>query len=260
MKAIKNAQWVLVLLLPLFASTGNASGINDYSLPAFTDTGEMIKIIKKGTDDNPYWQLRGIGLTTSFLVGDGNASDALELDDGSVAYQANFNSDGKLITQIGGKALSNFLLINGSLPAGAHGGTSWSDQPYQLLLKADLLDTEPGNGSPDPIGTGAGFALGFNTHFTDGWAANNAGLTGGSTGESLWLFGLSAGFNNLVKALDGDVSNGTLASLIGSSKTINDVSSVAAIPVPGAVWLFGTGLMTMFASRRKSAGQSKFAM
>ncbi len=251
---------MLVLLLPLFANTGNASGIADYSLPAFMDTGERIKIDKRGTDDNPYWQLKGIGLTTSFLVGDGSSSNAIGLDDGSVIYQANFDSTGKLITQIGGKTLSNFLMINGSLPAGAHGGTSWSDQPYQLLLKADLLGTEPTSGAPSPIGTVGGFALGFNTHFTGGWAANNPGLTGGSNGESLWLFGLSQGFNNLVKALDGDVSNGTLASLIGSSKTIDDVSSVAAIPLPAAVWLFGTGLMSLLAGRRKSAGTTAVAI
>ncbi|MDD1620536.1 MAG: hypothetical protein LUQ11_03565 [Methylococcaceae bacterium] len=259
MIAIKNARWAFVFLLPLLASTGNASSVNDYSLPAFRDVDEMVKIVKKGTDDNPYWQLRGIGLTTSFLVGNGEESDALELDDGSVAYQANFNSDGKLITQIGDKTLSNFLLINGSLPAGVHGGTSWSAQPYQLLLQAELLDSDPANGTPDTIGAAGGFALGFNTHFTDGWAANNAGLTGGSTGESLWLFGLSKGFGDLVKALDGDSSNGTLASLIGSSKIIYDVSSVASVPLPGAVWLFLSGVMGLLAYGRKSVASESLA-
>jgi hypothetical protein len=258
MIAVKNARWAFVFLLPLIASTGNASGVTDYSLPAFKGDDELVKIIKKGTDDNPYWQLRGVGLSTSFLVGNGDQSDALELDDGSVAYQANFNSDGKLISQIGGKTLRNFLLINGSLPAGEHGGTSWEDQPYQLLLQADLLDTDPANGTPDTIGTFGGLALGFNTHFTDGWAANNAGLTGGSTGESLWLFGLSQSFNNLVKALDGDSSNGTLASLIGSSKTIYGVSSVASVPLPGAAWLFLSGVMGSLAYRRKSAASESF--
>lgn len=259
MTEIKNARWAFVFLLPLLVSTGNAAGVTDYSLPAFKDVGEMIKIVKKGTDDNPYWQLRGIGLTTSFLVGNGDESDALELDDGSVAYQANFNSDGKLITQTGGKTLSNFLLINGSLPGGEHGGTSWSDQPYQLLLQAELLDSDPANGTPDTIGAFGGLALGFNTHFTDGWVANNSGLTGGSTGESLWLFGLSQGFSNLVKALDGDSSNGTLASLIGSSKTIYDVSSVASVPLPGAVWLFLSGVMGLLAYGRKNATSENIA-
>lgn len=254
MKVIKSVRSMLALLLPLIAGTSNASGIVDYSLPAFLDVDERIKIERKGSDDNPYWQLKGIGLSTSFLVGDGELDDAIELSDGIVAYQANFNSAGKLITQIGDKTLSNFLQINGSLPAGSHGGTSWSDQSYQSLLRADLLDTDPTNGTPDTIGTLGGFALGFNTHFTGGWAANNPGLTGGSTGESLWLIGLSNGFRNLIKALDGDDSNGTLTSLIGSSKTIDGVTSIAPVPLPGAVWLFLTGLMAFLASRRKSAG------
>jgi len=71
---------------------------------------------------------------------------------------------------------------------------------------------------------------------------------------------LSQSFNNLVKALDGDSSNGTLASLIGSSKTIDGVTSVASVPVPGAAWLFLTGLMGLLASRRKSAGSSRLAV
>lgn len=253
MTTIKQARWAFVFLLLLIANTGNAAGITDYSLPAFKDVDEVIKIVKRGTDENPYWQLRGVGLTTSFLLGEGDESDALELEDGSVIYQANFNADGKLITQIGGKSLSNYLMINGSLPGGQHYGASWDDQPYQLLLKADLLDSDPSNGTPDSIGTFGGLALGFNTHFTGGWVANNSGLTGGSTGESLWLFGLSQGFNNLVKALDGNSANGTLASLIGSSKTIYDVSSVASVPLPGAVWLFLSGVMSVLAYGRKKS-------
>lgn len=256
MNLLKYARWTLVLVLPIFANIGNASGIGDSSLPAFLDVDERIKILKKGTDDNPYWQLNGIGLTTSFLVGDGKLSDSIEVSGGSVIYQANFNAEGKLITQIGDKSLSNFLQIQGALSAGSHGSTSWSDLPFQTLLRAELWDSDPGNGTPDVIGTFGGFALGFNTHFTDGWVANNPGLTGGSTGESLWLLGLSSGFNKLVRALDGNASNGTLASLIGSSKTIDDVTSIAAVPLPGAVWLYGTGLMIFLASRRKATDSS----
>jgi len=174
-----------------------------------------------------------------------------------VKYQANFNSAGQLITSMGTKSLSNFLEIKGSLPAGQFGGTSWAAQPDQLLLKATLLDSDSSNNKPDLIGisrSSTNNALGFKTLFTGGWAANNFGLTGGSKGESLWLFSSSSDFKDLVKALDGYSGNGTLSSIIGSSKTIQYVSSVAAVPVPGAVWLFGTGLMTFLVGRRKSAG------
>ncbi len=265
MKVINHARWALALVLPLVTSVGNASsssntngayaytapGITDLSWPLFLDTNETIKINKNGSGSTSYWTLTGTGSTTSFW---GGLFNHVNLGSDSVKYQANFNAAGQLITSMGSKTLSNYLQIDGSLPAGTFGGTSWSAQPNQLLLKADLLDTNPGNGTPDLIGTYAGAALGFNTHFTGGWVANNLGLTGGSTGESLWLAGLSSGFQNLVKALDGNSGNGTLSSLIGSSKTITGVVSVASVPVPGAVWLFGTGLMTLLASRRKAAG------
>jgi hypothetical protein len=82
--------------------------------------------------------------------------------------------------------------------------------------------------------------------FTGGWAALNPSLTGDSTGERMWLSGLSSGFTDLVKALDGKNRNGTLSSLFGSDKTIKHVVSASAVPVPGTVWLFGTGLIGGF--------------
>ncbi|MGR8931850.1 MAG: hypothetical protein ACU836_14545 [Gammaproteobacteria bacterium] len=253
MKVINRARYMLVLLFPLLTGSANASGITDAGLPAFMDNDERIKITKMGTDLNPYWQMVGIGLSTSLLVGDGELSNAIAIPDGSVSYKANFNSDGQLITEMDGQTLSNFLLVNGSLPAGSNNGFSWSDQPYQVLLRAELMDMDPENGTPDPVGTFGGFALGFNTHFLGGWASE--GLNGNSMDESLWLYGFSTGFHKLIDALDGNNANGTLASLIGSSLTINDVTSVATVPLPGATWMFLTGVMTLLA-RRKSTEQS----
>jgi len=266
MKVIKYGRWMLVVVLPLVAGAGNAAtsmtdgkftyeapGVGEPSWPLFLDTNETIKISKKGSGPNTYWQLIGSGSSASFW---GSLTNHVNLGKESVKYQANFNSAGELITSIGTTTLKNYLEIKGTLPAGSIGETSWNDLPYQTLLKADLLDANPGNGSPNLIGTYGGVALGFNTKFTGGWAPSIPGLTGGSTGENLWLAGVSSDFLKLVKALDGDGSNGTLSSLIGSSKTINYVSSVAAVPVPGAVWLFGTGLVTLLASRRKNAGCS----
>lgn len=269
MKVIKYGRWALALALPLVAGTGNAAtsltdgkytyeapGVVPPSWPLFLDTGETVKVVKKGTNSNPYWQLTGSGSNASFW---GGLSNSVNLGKDSVKYQANFNAAGELITAIGSTTLSNYLEIKGTLPAGTFGGTSWNALPYQTLLKAELLDANPADGAAGLIGTYGGFALGFNTKFTGGWAPGIPGLTGGSTGESLWLAGLSSDFLKLVRALDGDAGNGTLSSLIGSSKTIYKVSSVAAVPVPGAVWLFGTGLMTLFASRRQNA-RTRLAM
>ncbi len=266
MKGIKNARWALALVLPLVASAGNAAtsltdgkynfvapGVVDASWPLFQDTNETISVERKSVGSTYYWQLKGEGSTASFW---GGLSNFVNLGSDKVKYQANFNAAGQLITKIGTTNLNNYLQIYGSLPAGQFGGTSWTAQSSQLLLSATLLDATPADGQPGLIGISNGSALGFNTLFTGGWAANNPGLTGGSKGESLWLFASTSnsGFKNLVSALDGNSGNGTLSSLIGSSKTIYNVTSVAAVPVPGAVWLFGTGLMSLLAGRRKNVG------
>lgn len=266
MKVMKNTRWVLALALPLVVGTANAatsltdgkywfsaSGVVEPSWPLFLDNSETIKVERKGSGSTAYWRLTGTGSSSTFW---GGLSNFVTLGNESVKYQANFNAAGRLITSIGTTSLSNYLEIKGSLAAGTFGDTSWGNQPYQTLLKADLLDADPADGAPGLIGTYQGVGLGFNTKFTGGWAPSMPGLTGGSTGESLWLFAspFNSGFKDLVNALDGNKENGTLSNLIGSSDTIKNVSSVASVPVPGAVWLFGTGLATLLAGRRKHAG------
>lgn len=228
----------------------NAAGVGDPSFPFFLGTNDTISVKKTGSGANTYWTLTGTGTSSTLF---GSLFDSFNLGNETVKYVANFNSAGKLITSIGNTVLSNFLEIKGSLPAGNIGGTSWSAVPNQLLLSAKLLDVNPGNNTPDLVGTFGGLAVGFKTQFTGGWAIQNNRLTGGSVGENLWLAGLSSGFLNLVNALDGSTSNGTLGSLFATNKTITGVVSIASVPVPAAIWLFGTGLMSLLASRRKSA-------
>jgi hypothetical protein len=268
MKTIRYLSWMLSIVLPLVASIGNASipngafdffapGIGSPSWPLLLGKRDTIKVKSHHVGSETYWTLTGWGSSSNFW---GGPSDSIALRGERVRYQANFNSAGQLITSIGSRTLSNFLEIKGSLPAGTFGETSWPSQRNKLLLRADLLDANPDNGIPDLIGTFDGVALGFKTKFTGGWIANNTSLTGGSTGENLWLYGLSLDFQNLAKALDGIESNGTLRSLIGRSETIRNVTSIASIPLPGAAWLFVSGLMALFTSRRNHAGSSRFAM
>jgi hypothetical protein len=255
-KVITYGRWLLALAVLSIGTVGHASspsslfggslpsasGVVAPSFPLFLDTNETIKVTKTGNNaSNTFWTLTGTGSNTSFL---GSLFKSYDLRSDSVKYVANFNSAGQLITtKPGGGTLTNYLQINGSLPAGNFGNTSWTAKSNQLLLKADLTS----------VGTWNGVALGFGTHFTGGWAALNTGLTGGSTGESLWTTALSLDFFKLVNALDGNNSNGTLSSLFGSNKTITGVVSVSSVPVPAAVWLFGSGLMAVFAGRRKHA-------
>jgi hypothetical protein len=268
MKVIKYGRWLLAFAMLAVGTVGHASGsaapypytasgVGDPSWPLFLGTNETIKVTKTGSGSNAYWTLTGTGSNSTLF---GSLTNSYNLGSESVKYVANFNSAGKLITSMGSTTLTNYLEIKGSLPAGTIGGTSWGALPANtLLLKANLLDTVPGNGTPDLVGTWGGVAVGFKTLFTGGWASTYGGLDGGSIGENLWLAGLSNGFFDLVKALDGNSGNGTLSSLFGSTKTINGVVSVASVPLPAAFWLFGTGLMSLLAGRRKSTAASRLA-
>lgn len=243
-------RWILIAVLSMLASTGyaaipdvNAEGVGAPSYPYFYDIGETVKIKKNGKGDNVYWTLTGTGSKASFW---GSDTSSVALGSGKVRYQANFNAAGELITSIGtgkgkSKTLQNYLEIKGSLPATNWGRTSWGKLKNQLLLKANLTE----------VGTSGASALGFKTVFTGGWAPSIPGLTGGSTGENLWLSGLSTGSYLLVNAFQSGNLN-----LLGKSLTIKGVSSVASVPLPGAVWLFGAGLIALFANRRNSATDS----
>lgn len=253
MNAVKKARWAIALALPLLAGTVQAAvpayfsyaapGVVAPSDPHFLDSNESITIKRLGSGANRYYQLIGTGATTSFL----GPISQYNLGSDSVKYVANFDLNGRLITQIGNTKLNNTLTISGTLPKGSIGDTSWNALPNQVLLSATLLAGTTGTAGV----AGGGTALGFATQFTGGWAANQPGLTGGSTGESLWLFSKYDDFKTLVRALDGVSSNGTLSSLIGSGKTITHISSVASVPVPAAAWLFATGLMGLLAKRRQ---------
>ncbi len=144
---------------------------------------------------------------------------------------ANFGLDGTFIPT--GSALT----INGTVGAisGVAGTTG-------LLYSADL--------------TGVGYnaatgELGFNTHFNDNTAwSKNAVFNGGSTGEVVYLFdqaGLSTGHGNLsglISALNDHTPGNALGALHG-------IQSIASVPLPLPVMLFGTGLTALMGFARK---------
>ena len=240
----------------------NAPGVVAPSLPLFQDNKESVSVTQKGSGANSYWQLKGtstVSSTSSLLLNynKNTKKDNLVGGKDKVTYQANFNASGQLITKIGTTKLSNFLDITGTLNSFNFGGTLFKAQASKLLLHADLLDSKA-NSKPDLVGVfnddkHGGYGLGFGTKFTGGWATEQKVLTGGSAGESLWLFGSNKAFNDLVKALDGKSANGTLNTLFKNNKTITGVSSISAVPVPGAVWLFLTGMLTVLGFSRKKA-------
>lgn len=224
--------------------TFSAPGVVAPSYPAFVDDNSNITVkrVNAGKVNGVtqyFWQLSGKGESSVFAL----PNSDYRIKNESFKYTANFDSNGDLITSYGNKHnLKNNLTINGKLGAGSVGDYSWKAfTSNKLLLSANLT----------ALGTDSN-ALGFATSFTGGWAADqNKPFTGGSTGESLWLSSSSStSFTNLVAA----IQNGTLDNLLGNknSMTFKHVSSVASVPVPAAVWLFGTGLTALLASRRKN--------
>lgn len=100
--------------------------------------------------------------------------------------------------------------------------------------------------------------LGFKTEFNSSWATNETKFTGGSTGEVLYLYdqvGLATGHGSLT-ALTNALTAGSLAGVSGA--TFHGVQSIASVPLPLPVVLFGTGLTALmgFARKRRNSANS----
>lgn len=149
----------------------------------------------------------------------------------SYSLVANFDSASNFV------ASGSLLTINGALPTVP--GTTGT--PSGLLYSADLT----------AFGTNAGqAAIAFRTDFNTSWS-NQPVLTGGSTGEVVYLFddlGLNTGAGRL-SALINAVSAHDLGSIAGNSYT--SVRSIATVPVPLPAVLFGTGLTALLGIGRK---------
>jgi hypothetical protein len=173
----------------------------------------------------------------------------------SINLTATFNSSGQL--------LSGTYAISGSLPASSSptfgsspAGYSWGSQPTQTLLTANLTADTVNSGSQ---------ALGFSATFTGGWA-DTPQFTGGNTTESVWLYSLLSGRDETSGQNMGNSAwNSFLAQLKSGSglkaNTFYGIASIATVPIPGAVWLLGSGLAGLGAMlrRRRAGAQTQVA-
>ena len=147
---------------------------------------------------------------------------------------ANFGADSKFI--------DGSVSITGTTPgiSGVAGTTG-------TLFSANLTDFGFANSQ-----------LGFKTSFNPSWATNETKFTGGSTAEVLYLYdqvGLSTGHGSLT-ALTNALTAGSLAGVSGA--TFHGVQSIASVPLPLPVVLFGTGLTALmgFARKRRNSANS----
>jgi hypothetical protein len=145
--------------------------------------------------------------------------------------QNSLGSDYLNITGYFGAATAAHLSSNGNLTVAAPTSSS-------VLFNANLTDF----GYSTTQNT-----LGFVTSFLASWS-NQGVLTGGSVGESAYLFSST---NSLAPVTNAFAIH-DLSTLVGNSYT--GVSSITSVPVPFSGLLFGTGLLSLLGlNRRKSA-------
>ncbi|MCX7084497.1 MAG: hypothetical protein NTY69_03070 [Methylococcales bacterium] len=190
-------------------------------------------------DGNYQLNLHGTGNINFYQQSSGASVTGSSVTASATNYSlvANFSSSGAFISS--GSALT----ITGTVPdvsgvTGSAGG---------LLYSADL--------------TGVGFnkdtgELGFNTHFNNpsAWSINPV-FTGGSPGEVVYLFdqaGLSTGHGNL-SGLISALQAGTPGNALGA---LHGIQSIASVPLPLPVVLFGTGLTALMGFARKRRNQT----
>jgi hypothetical protein len=95
---------------------------------------------------------------------------------------------------------------------------------------------------------GSGIAVGANESISMGtftFTATNGLLADGL--EDLWVIDSLGGYNSKV------VFNGNEGEFVSTLITDQGAADVAPVPVPGAVWLLGSGLIGMLGLRRRKA-------
>jgi hypothetical protein len=152
---------------------------------------------------------------------------------------ANFDSDGEF------EATNSLLTIKGDLASTPTGSTG---TPAGILYSAQLTD----------FGYNAKqSAIAFTTLFNLSWS-NQPLFTGGSNGEVVYLFdqvGLRNGGHGRLSVLIKALQNNNLGSITG--KTYRNIESIATVPLPLPVVLFGTGLTALLGLGRKRRSNAK---
>ena len=153
---------------------------------------------------------------------------------------ANFDKNSNFITT--GSSLTIVGTLNSTL-----GGTGTA-QKSTNLFSANLTD----------FGTDASTAaIAFKTKFNPSWS-NQIKFTGGSTGESVYLFdqvGLNNGGHGRLSSLIAALNAHNLGS-IGNQHFVG-IESIASVPLPLPVLLFGSGLTALIGLRRKRLNATK---
>ncbi len=223
MKVLKSGQWLLAVLLTVIGSIGHAS--MNYSNSAAgrdasvfpdlleMDTGESVQA-RHRSSVNSYRRLKEIDSITSNFDNLPNNVTQFKI---SLTFQPSFDATGHLITSFG---VTQSLTIIGTAPS-HHAEFGYSSDALVLLPE---------------------------------WKGAHYNMKRGSDWSTLWLSALySSIFNNMANALDHNITSGTLNFPFGSFVfSITPIPTVSSVPLPGAVWLFGSFLFGMIACFRKN--------
>jgi len=202
----------------------NVAGIPRQGFPHFDETQDVqIKLAKTGTGASATYSLTADYTGGAFLF-QYDPAHAFNVVGGAYHLQASFNSAGGLT---GGS-----VAVTGTIPGYNIPGTAAPSSTN--LYTADLLAY-----GTDTVADGTPMAVGFKTGNAGGWARQFQG--GGQ--ESIYLYD----FN--VAAL---ASSFTSPKFIGA--TFAKASALTTVPLPAALWLFGSALGLLSGFRRRRSG------
>ncbi len=116
---------------------------------------------------------------------------------------------------------------------------------FEIITPYSNLGTQAGTDIFEDLGTGNMLAQGIHTAGTINLFTMNAlGLSSLNSASSLWAIG---GLNGSANKAFGYTAG------VGSGDHIQLVLETSPVPIPAAVWLFGSGILALFGfSRRKN--------
>ncbi|MDD5035531.1 MAG: VPLPA-CTERM sorting domain-containing protein [Methylococcaceae bacterium] len=220
-----------VALLAVLPNLGHAAtavpnfdidGIPKPGFPHFANSAD-ITLTKSDSGSGASFQLSAVSTDKSPFVFQYNPSSSFTVN-GTFNLAATFNASGKFT--------DGNITVDGTIPGYNVPGTTApsSTNLFSAKLIAFGAETEIDDSSP--------VALGFKTDNLTGWAGDQFGNHGQ---ESVYLYN----FN--VPGLMNDFSNFKF-----KTATFHG-SAITTVPVPAAVWLFGSALALLSGARRRKA-------
>jgi hypothetical protein len=200
------------------------------------------------------------GTLTAFLAANPLSGDAWTVEGGQYAGATAVSSPTNQFTKTAGKAFGVFTSVN--VPANVGGIQLGNFQSFLGGLQSDTTTPDAGGGLLKLVSCGAlcDFSSGVSYGTTGGTPASSKYAIFGSAvddrataiGTSIALYGLTG--NNGTGTVESYILGSAKLGSDGSLTLTGNGTTTAPVPLPAAVWLFGSGLMGLVGvSRRRKA-------